>query len=137
MQSEVLKYAKLRIYKNLSTLDLLNAMMCNRVMKKSILVENSRWMYNMSSKILGKTFTNAVVNTTFCRVFTAGNSLHEADKLADYFRKQSTLYFNVDIPIILDYCAEGEIDVSMGDKGLDANAALFAESAQALKNQAN
>ena len=75
MQSELLKYSQLRIYKSMSTRDLLNAMMCNRIMKKSILVDNSRWLYNMSSKIFGKTFTNAVVNATFCKVFTAGNSL--------------------------------------------------------------
>ena len=48
-----------------------------------------------------------------------------------------TFIITSDIPIILDYCAEGEIDISTGEGVLDANAALFAESAEALKDQAN
>ncbi len=92
MQSEILKYVNLRVYKNLSTVNLLNAMMCNRVMKKSILVDNSRRIYNLTSKIFGKTFVNAIVNATFCKVFTAGNSLYEADQLSNYFRKQSNIF---------------------------------------------
>jgi hypothetical protein len=79
----------------MSTSNLLNAMVCNRVMKKSILVDNSRAIYNLSSKIFGKTFTNAVVNATFCKVFTAGNSLKDADSMADYFRKQSNFHHNL------------------------------------------
>lgn len=34
-----------------------------------------------------------------------------------------------DIPVILDYCAEGSLDHKMGEGFLDQNAALFAESA--------
>jgi hypothetical protein len=48
-----------------------------------------------------------------------------------------TFIITSDIPIILDYCAEGEIDIATGEGVLDANAALFAESAEALKDQAN
>jgi len=42
-----------------------------------------------------------------------------------------------DIPVILDYCAEGSLDHELGEGLLDYNAALFAESAEALKGQAN
>lgn len=34
-----------------------------------------------------------------------------------------------DIPVILDYCAEGSLDHELGEGVLDHNAALFAESA--------
>lgn len=93
MQSEILKYINLRVYKNLSTLHLLNAMMCNRIMKQPILVNNSRRMYNLSTKVFGKKFVNAILTATFCKVLTAGNSLREADQISNYFRKQSNLLF--------------------------------------------
>lgn len=89
MQSEILKYINLRVYKNLSTLHLLNAMICNRIMKKPILVSNSRRIYDLTSRIFGKTFVNAILTATFCKVLTAGNSLKQADQISDYFRKHS------------------------------------------------
>ena len=42
-----------------------------------------------------------------------------------------------EIPVILDYCAEGSLDHELGEGVLDHNAALFAGSAEALKGQSN
>lgn len=92
MQSEILKYINLRVYKNLTTPHLINAMMCNRIMKIPILVNNSRRIYDLSTKILGKRFVNAILTATFCKVLTAGNSLREADQISNYFRKQSKTF---------------------------------------------
>jgi len=50
-------------------------MLCNRIMKVPVLVNNSRFLFNLSSKIFGKTFTTFVINQTFCKALTAGNSL--------------------------------------------------------------
>ncbi len=93
MKSEILKYANLRVYKSLSTLNLLNSMLCNRIMKKPILVNNSRRMYELSTKLFGKSFVNAILTATFCKVLTAGNSLQEANQVSDYFRQHSNDFF--------------------------------------------
>jgi len=44
-------------------------------MKRPFLVNNSRKMYEISTKILGKKFVNSILTATFCKVLTAGNSL--------------------------------------------------------------
>lgn len=75
MKGEAMKYVHLRVYKNLTNKELFNIMLCNRIMKVPILVNNSRFLYNLSSKIFGKTFTNYIINQTFCKALTAGNSL--------------------------------------------------------------
>lgn len=88
----------LRVYKNQSTPSILNLMLCNRLMKVKPLVANSAKLYKMSRTMFGSTITNFVLNNTFCRALTAGNTLQEASAIANEFRKQ-------DIAIILDYCA--------------------------------
>lgn len=93
MQSEILKYANLRVYKGLTTVGLLNAMLCNRIMKRPFLVNNSRKMYEISTKLLGKKFVNSILTATFCKVLTAGNSLKQANRVSDYFRKHSNNIF--------------------------------------------
>ena len=98
IQSELLRYANLRVYKNLSTLNLLNAMMCNRIMKKPILVKNSKRIYDLSSKIFGHTFVDVIINATFCKLLSSGTSISEADQTSENLRKQN-------IPVILGYCA--------------------------------
>lgn len=115
MQSEILKYASLRVYKSLPTIGLLNAMLCNRVMKRPFLVNNSRRMYQLSTNIFGKKFVNSILTATFCKVLTAGNSLKEANQISNYFRDHSNFIFSFsDIPVILDYCAEGSLDHELG-----------------------
>lgn len=95
MQSEIVKYASLRVYKGLTTMGLLNAMLCNRIMKRPFLVNNSRKMYEVSTKLFGKKFVNSILTATFCKVLTAGNSLKEANRVSDYFRKHSNNIFYV------------------------------------------
>lgn len=93
MKGEILKYVHLRVYKNLTNIELLNIMLCNRIMKVPLLVDNSRLLYNLSSKILGTNFTTFLINKTFCKALTAGNTLQEADKVSNYFRKLSKPLF--------------------------------------------
>jgi hypothetical protein len=57
-------------------------------MKIKPLVDNSARLYKWSRAILGESITNGVLNQTFCRALTAGNTLEEAQKVADGFRKQ-------------------------------------------------
>ncbi len=109
MKNSAKSFYSLKVYKHMPTPAILNLMMCNRLMKIKPLVAKSPAMYKYSSRILGSTFTNYMLNQTFCKALTAGNTLEEAEKVAEVFRKQSTHHLNLDIAIILDYCAEGEI----------------------------
>ncbi len=97
----------LRVYHNLTVSQLLNSMLCNRLMKTPFMVLNSRFLYNSISKVIGSTPTHFLLKNTFGKALTAGSTLHEASKTADYFRSQSTPVLIQDIPVILDYCAEG------------------------------
>lgn len=76
----------------MTTMNLVNSMMCNRLMKMPSVVRQSRAMYDVSSKILGKKIVNTILTNTFCRILTAGNTLSEANRISDYFRQQSTHY---------------------------------------------
>ena len=87
------KFTTLRVYKHMTTLNILNSMICNRIMKSPTLVKNSRAMYEFSSKILGKKIVNWFVTLTFCKTLTAGNSLTEANQISDYFRNESNTCF--------------------------------------------
>lgn len=69
------EYHSLRIYRRMSTLNIMNLMMCNRMMKVKPLVANSSKLYKVSSRIFTPTLTNFIINQTFCKVFTAGNTL--------------------------------------------------------------
>lgn len=91
MNSEIFRFVGLRVYKNMTTLNILNSMICNRIMKIPFIVRNSRTMYELSSKILTKTFVNAVVKSTFCKTLTAGNTIAEANTISEYFRKESKI----------------------------------------------
>lgn len=78
----------LRVYKQLTTPAILNLMLCNRLMKIKPLVANSAKLYKLSRAVLGETITNGVLNQTFCKALTAGNTLEDAQNVADSFRKQ-------------------------------------------------
>lgn len=65
----------LRVYRDLPTTRILNYMLCNRIMKRPFLVSNSPRMYNISKKIFGNGFTNMVIESMFCKMLTAGNSI--------------------------------------------------------------
>lgn len=89
MKNTAKSFYSLRVYKNLSTTAILNLMLCNRLMKIKPLVANSAKMYKYSKRFLGGTITHFVLNQTFCRALTAGNTLEEAENVAEQFRKQS------------------------------------------------
>jgi hypothetical protein len=75
MPAELIKFKHLRVYKNMTTMNIFNSMLCNRLMKMPTLVKHSRKLYNISSKLLGKGFVNAILTNTFCKILTAGNTL--------------------------------------------------------------
>lgn len=75
MKNTAKQFYSLRVYKHLSTPAILNLMLCNKLMKVKPLVANSAKLYKYTTKIMGSTIPNFVLNQTFCRVLTAGNTL--------------------------------------------------------------
>lgn len=92
MKHTAKSFYNLRVYKNQSTPDILNLMLCNRLMKNKSLVAKSAKLYKYSRTIFGSTITNFVLNNTFCRALTAGNTLQEASAVSDQFRKQGNYF---------------------------------------------
>lgn len=78
MKNIASKFYSLRVYKQLSTAAVLNLMLCNRLMKIKPLVANSAKLYKYSNRVFGASFTNFVLNQTFCKALTAGNTLEDA-----------------------------------------------------------
>lgn len=75
MKNTAKSFYPLRVYKYLSTPAIFNLMMCNRLMKIKPLVSKSALLYKYSTKVLGSTLPNFILNQTFCRALTAGNTL--------------------------------------------------------------
>lgn len=93
MKNPAKNFLSLRVYRHLTTPNILNLMLCNQLMRSKFLVANAARMYRMSKFLVGPGFTNLFLNATFCKALTAGNTLEDAQKVADYFRKQSSNYF--------------------------------------------
>lgn len=70
-------YKGYRVYRHLSFTNILNHIICNRIMKSKSLVSIAPSMYNISSKFPGKIVTNWVLNSTFNKMLTAGNTLED------------------------------------------------------------
>ena len=77
ISSEAFKH--LRIYQRLSVPLLLNDMACNRLMKLNYLVDKAPSLYHSGCKWIGKNFINSIVHSTYCKVFSAGASVAEAN----------------------------------------------------------
>jgi len=77
--------------------------MVNRAAASPWLVANSMRLYKTACRTLGKGFTNAVVEKTFGKVFTAGKTLDEVADMSKPFQRDG-------IPVIIDYCGEGFVD---------------------------
>lgn len=75
MKNTAKSFYPLRVYKQLSTTNILNLMLCNRLMKVKPLVANSAKLYKFSRTVLGSSITNFALNQTFCKALTAGNTL--------------------------------------------------------------
>ena len=74
-------------------------------MKVPAIVANANKLYKISRSILGSTIVDTVIQKTFCKALTAGNTLEDAQEVSKMFRDQSTFMLIQDISIILDYCA--------------------------------
>jgi hypothetical protein len=81
MQGKIIAdvYKHLRVYKRLTLPLLFNDMLCNRAMKMSALVDLAPTIYHISTKLIGKNFVNSILSSTYCKIFTAGNTISEAD----------------------------------------------------------
>ena len=89
--SELFKH--LRVYKRLTLPLIINDMLCNRIMKLSFFVDKAQVIYKYSCKVFGKNFVNWCINSTYCKVFTAGNTINEADQTSEYFRSQGNVLY--------------------------------------------
>ena len=74
-------------------------------MKVPAIVANANKLYKISRSILGSTIVDTVIQKTFCKALTAGNTLEDAQEVSKMFRDQGTFMLIQDISIILDYCA--------------------------------
>jgi hypothetical protein len=86
MSSEGFKH--LRVYRRLSIPLLLNDIACNRLMKLNKLVDKAPSMYRTATRYLGKNLINSIVHSTYCKVFTAGNTVAEANECAKFYQEQ-------------------------------------------------
>ncbi len=81
-------FKHLRIYRRLTLPFLFNDMLCNRIMKLNSLVNYAPKIYQLSCNLLGKNFVNTLLDSTYCKVFTAGNTIKEANEVSNFFRAQ-------------------------------------------------
>lgn len=73
-------FKQLRIYRRLSFPLLVNEVACNRIMKLSSLVAIAPQVYKFSCRLIGKNFVNKIIQSTYCKIFTAGNTIQEANQ---------------------------------------------------------
>ena len=75
MKTDLKPFLALRVYKDIPTLKITNALLCNTLMRSQLLVDNAPNLYKLSTKILGHTIPEFFLKKTFCEVLTAGNTL--------------------------------------------------------------
>ena len=80
MNTNLQLYKNLRVYRHLNFYAILNALLCNRLMKSSMLVSAAPALYRAACRFPGKTVTHFVVGNTFNRVYTGGNSLDSVER---------------------------------------------------------
>jgi hypothetical protein len=68
-------YKNLRVYGHLSFYQIINQLVCNRLMTSKSLVAASPSLYKAACRFPGKTITNWFIGSTFNRIFTGGNQL--------------------------------------------------------------
>ena len=81
-------FKQLRVYRRLTLPLLFNDVLCNRIMKLNTLVNYAPRIYQLSCNLFGKNFVNAFLHSTYCKVFTAGNTIREANEVSEFFRAQ-------------------------------------------------
>ena len=87
MKADAAKFFALRVYRNNSLFDICNTLFCNKLMKMPKLVAKSNDLYSIACKIMGKSIPTFILQNTFMRLFTAGNTLKQTDKIANFYRK--------------------------------------------------
>lgn len=75
MSVELQAYKALRIYRRLPTSLIFNSLLCNRIMKVPLFVNNASKIYKGIRSIFGLSLANALINHTFCKMLTAGNTI--------------------------------------------------------------
>lgn len=83
------RFKLLRVYRNYTNIQLVNALMVNRAAAWPWLVANSMRLYRIACRVLGRNFTNSVVENTFGKVFTAGKTLDEVAEMSKQFQQES------------------------------------------------
>lgn len=78
MKPSASSFYSLRIYRKFTIWEVLNLIMCNRVMKIKPIVSNANALYSLSTRILSQKLVNYMINRTFCKALTAGNTLKSA-----------------------------------------------------------
>jgi hypothetical protein len=76
-------------------------------MKSKFLVAAAPSIYNYLCFFPGKTLTNLLMQSTFNQMFTLGNSLDQLAHNSQHLAKQSNSWLMIDIPLMVDFCAEG------------------------------
>ena len=72
-------FKTLRVYRKHSLTEIMNHIICNRIMKNKAIVNHSAFLYQLSSKYIGKNFTNFILQSTYAKIFTAGNSIEDVN----------------------------------------------------------
>lgn len=121
-------FKSLKIYSHLKVSSLLNHIFCNRIMHSKLLVSAAPSIYNILKFIPGKTITNWLISSTFNKVLTGGSSLTDVVSSSLHLYKKSSIDFYVDIPVIIDFCAENGQEGESGEAVLDYNTQQYVSS---------
>lgn len=70
-------YKNLRAYGHLSFYQIINQIICNRLMTSKHLVSASPYLYRAACRFPGSIITNWFIGNTFNRIFTGGNRLED------------------------------------------------------------
>ena len=68
-------FKQLRVYQSFTIPQILNTMLCNKLMKVNFLVERAPTMYKSATRLFGSKFVNSIIHSTYCKVFTAGTTV--------------------------------------------------------------
>lgn len=91
MSTNLQLYKNLRVYRHLNFYEIINAIICNRVMKSRMLVAAAPALYKFACRFPGKAVTHFVVGNTFNRVFTGGNSLESVERSTFHLAERGKL----------------------------------------------
>jgi len=91
-------------FKSKSFKDLLRSYIVFNICKSQYLVKNADKLLSISTKLLGASFTNFILKSTFFSQFCAGEDPIEIKPVVKYLETNG-------VGSILDYCAEADIKV--------------------------